>query len=68
MIPDLLAGIDDLVIPRVAQFAAAALRVPARDGLLTDAGLDLPLLLRSAGKHGGDTLVRITTGEELAEH
>ena len=68
MIPDLLAGIDDLVVPRVAQFAAAALKGPAREGLLMDAGLGLPLLLRSAGKHGGDSLERITTGQALAEH
>jgi len=68
MIPDLLGGIEDLVIPRVAQFAAAALRTPARDGLLRDAGLTLPLLLRSAGKHGGETLERVTTGQELADH
>ena len=68
MIPELLAGIDDLVIPEVAQFAATALKSPAREGLLRDAGLGLPLLLRSAGKHGGETLERITTGQKLAEH
>jgi Tfp pilus assembly protein PilF len=68
LIPDLLAGIDDLLIPRVGQFPAAALRSPAREGLLTQAGLGLPLLLRSAGKHGGETLERITTEQELAEH
>ncbi len=68
MIPDLLGGIDDLVIPRVAQLPAAALRSPARQELLTGAGLGLPLLLRSAGKHGGETLERVTTEQELAEH
>jgi tetratricopeptide (TPR) repeat protein len=68
MIPDLLAGIDDLVIPRVAAFPAAALKSPTRASLLTDAGLDPPLLLRSAGKHGGETLERKTTEQELAQH
>jgi hypothetical protein len=68
MIPDLLGGIDDLVIPRVAEFPAAALRSPTRVSLLADGGLDLPLLLRSAGKHGGETLERITTEPELAQY
>jgi hypothetical protein len=56
------------VIPRVAEFPAAALRRPTRESLLTNAGLELPLLLRSAGKHGGETLERITTKQELAQY
>lgn len=68
MIPDLLGGIDDLVIPRVARFPAAALKSATRDAVLTTAGLHLPLLLRSAGKHGGESLEHVTTAQELADH
>ena len=68
MILDLLAGIDDLVIPRAAQFPAVELKSDTRDKLLTDAGPALPLLPRSAGKHGGETLERITTGQGLAQY
>lgn len=66
MIPDLLAGIDDLVIPRVLHLSGADLRGPGRDMLLTKAGIGLPMLLRNAGMHGGESLQRITTQDELA--
>jgi len=65
MIPGLLAGIEDLVIPRVAQFPGAALRKPRRDGSLAAAGITLPLLLRTAGMHGGESVQRLRTEEAL---
>jgi len=59
MIPELLAGIDDVVIPCVAQFPADTLK---------GASFGLPRLVRSAGKHGGESLERITTEEEWAQY
>jgi tetratricopeptide (TPR) repeat protein len=67
MIPDLLAGIDDLVSPSVALLAGADLRGPRRGNLLAQAGIGLPLLLRSAGKHGGETVQRIATEDALTQ-
>jgi tetratricopeptide (TPR) repeat protein len=64
MIPDLLAGIDDLVIPRVLQLSGADLLSGNKNPL---AGIDLPLLLRNAGMHGGESLQRILTEAGLAQ-
>ena len=58
--PVLLAGIDGLVVPRVIR------REVDSDGALFDrAGLHLPVLLRKAGRHGGDSVELIHTEEEL---
>ena len=67
LIPALLAGIDDLVIPRVLQTTGAMLRHPGRKQLLAEAGIDLPLILRNAGLHGGESVQRIATDETLAQ-
>ncbi len=67
MIPALLAGIDDLVIPRVVQCSGAWLRQSSCVTLLADAGIALPLLLRTAGMHGGETMQCICAEEGLAQ-
>jgi tetratricopeptide (TPR) repeat protein len=64
-IATLLAGIEGLVIPTVAQIPAAALKHGAALQVLAARGLALPVLLRSAGKHGGETAQRIDTAEAL---
>jgi tetratricopeptide (TPR) repeat protein len=51
-----LAGIEDLVIPRTVQLSAAKLQDTTPDAVLHGLGLDWPILLRHAGKHGGDTV------------
>jgi Tfp pilus assembly protein PilF len=67
MIPNLLAGIDDLVIPRAVLLTGAELRGSGRGRLLAEAGIRLPLLLRGAGNHGGETVQRITTEAALTQ-
>jgi tetratricopeptide (TPR) repeat protein len=62
MIPDLLAGIDDLVIPRVVRCPGATLRQAGSEKLQADSGISPPFLLRTAGMHGGET-VQLILGE-----
>lgn len=64
-IATLLAGIEGLVIPTVAQIPASALKSGAAQDVLASRGLALPVLLRSAGKHGGETAQRIDTPAAL---
>jgi tetratricopeptide (TPR) repeat protein len=64
-IATLLAGIDGLVIPSVAQIPADTLKHGAAQDVLAARGLALPVLLRSAGKHGGDTAQRIDNADAL---
>jgi tetratricopeptide (TPR) repeat protein len=66
MIPERLAGIDDLVIPKVLRLAGADLRQPGGTERLTGTGIKLPLLLRTAGMHGGESVRRIATEDALA--
>ncbi len=61
----LLAGIEGLVIPAVAQIPAAALKLGAAEDVLAARGLALPVLLRSAGRHGGETAQLIETAAAL---
>jgi tetratricopeptide (TPR) repeat protein len=67
MIPDLLADIDDLVIPRAVRLSGADLRGPAGEKLLAGAGIGLPLLLRDAGMHGGESVQLIVAEDGLAD-
>ncbi|WP_158921254.1 hypothetical protein [Acidisphaera sp. S103] len=67
LIPNLPGGIDGLVIPRVLRTPGAALRHPGRAQLLAEAGIGLPLILRGAGLHGGESVQRIATEETLAQ-
>lgn len=67
MIPELLAGIDDLVVPRVLQLAGADLHGPAAGKKLAEAGIGLPLLLRSAGMHGGESVQLILAEDGLTD-
>ena len=67
LIPGLLAGIDDLVIPPVMQTTGAMLRHSGRKKLLAESGVGLPLILRNAGLHGGESVQRIATEEILAQ-
>ncbi len=55
LLPDLLAGIETIVVPSVRRGAGA---LPS--------GLHLPVLLRRAGSHGGQGVRLITSEEALA--
>ncbi|MDE2072702.1 MAG: tetratricopeptide repeat protein [Alphaproteobacteria bacterium] len=60
--PDLLAGIDDVVVPPV-------LRHEAKDGSLREAvaraGLPYPVIVRPTGRHGGEGMDRIDDPQAL---
>ncbi len=59
----LLAGIPGLVAPRAVQLTGAALQA---DTGLEAHGLQFPVLLRAAGKHGGESVRRIEAAADLA--
>jgi hypothetical protein len=60
--PDLLAGIPSLLVPSVRRVSGEDLkRLAAAPGALS-----FPLLLRPAGDHGGDGLVRVADAGALA--
>jgi len=58
--PNLLAGIEDVVVPPVIRWAGAI-----TPPLLADAGISLPILIRPIGAHGGTGVVKIDTPEAL---
>jgi tetratricopeptide (TPR) repeat protein len=66
LIPGLLAGVDDLIIPRVIRTTGVMLRDPGQPLLLAQAGISLPLIFRRAGLHGGESAQLIATEETLA--
>ena len=59
----LLADVPGLVVPRSVQLTGAALQ---GDTALEARGLQFPVLLRAAGKHGGESVQRIEAAAELA--
>ncbi len=63
MVGDLLAGIPGLVTPRVVQLTGAGLQANA---VHEAHGLQFPVLLRAAGKHGGESVRRIEGAADLA--
>jgi len=65
LLPGLLAGIADTVVPQVARFSRRDLEPDARAAALAAAGLTLPLLLRPIGSHGGKGVLLATTPAEL---
>ncbi len=62
MMPALLAGIDGLLVPHVVRSGANS---EGARSTLNGASLRLPILLRKAGRHGGDSVELIHTEEEL---
>src|SRR3954462_10625801 len=61
-IPDLLAGIPSLLVPKVRRVSAEELKQLARQ----PGDLVFPLLLRPVGDHGGDALLRLDGPAALA--
>jgi hypothetical protein len=64
--PDLLGGLEDVVVPRTVRLDARALRLRGLPGLALDHGLAGPVLVRPIGSHGGQGLVRAADAEALA--
>jgi glutathione synthase/RimK-type ligase-like ATP-grasp enzyme len=60
-LPELLAGIDGVVVPPVLRLERKVLGDPA-----AAAAIGFPLILRPAGAHGGQGVRRIETPAELA--
>ncbi len=56
-----LSGIDNLVVPKVVPIAATDLIGGDALAVLHAHGFTLPVLLREAGTHGGETVSRIDT-------
>ncbi len=65
-LPGLLAGIEGLLIPKVARFDAGAIAVAGLAASVKAAGLSMPILIRPIGSHGGKGLVVVQTADDLA--
>jgi tetratricopeptide (TPR) repeat protein len=59
----LLRGIENIVVPKATRVAALRLR----DFVQMSGDISFPLLLRPAGSHGGEFLVKLEEGAALAE-
>ena len=62
-----MAGLDDVVAPRIERLPRGLLTSPEAPGRLAALGLDFPLLLRSPGFHTGQHFVRVEVADDLAE-
>jgi hypothetical protein len=65
-IPDLLAGLDDVVVPPAIRLAGADLAIDGLAERLAAAALPFPLLIRPIGSHGGKDVVLIDDAGQLA--
>jgi len=65
-LPNLLDGIEGVCTPKVARLMAEDLAFDGLARCVAKAGLELPLLFRPIGSHGGQGLVRADTEAELA--
>jgi tetratricopeptide (TPR) repeat protein len=66
-LPDLLAGIPNLVVPRVVRLRRDEVVAPGLAARLAKHGLECPVLVRPIGTHGGGGLILIETAEQLAK-
>jgi hypothetical protein len=60
MAPALFAGIDGLIVPKVARITAAEFAEHGLANLAEREGLEAPLLLRPLGSHGGQGMALVT--------
>jgi len=61
-----LAGLPDVVVPRIVSLPRSALAARDAPAVLAREGLAFPLLLRSPGFHTGRHFVRVERAEDLA--
>jgi hypothetical protein len=66
-LPGLLAGIDNLLVPKVARFDATQIAHTGLAACVEAAGLSAPMLIRPIGSHGGKGLVVVHSADELAD-
>ncbi|MDB5461514.1 MAG: hypothetical protein JWO72_3255 [Caulobacteraceae bacterium] len=64
--PDLLGGLEDVVVPRTVRLEADALRTVGLAQLARRNGFADGVLVRPIGSHGGQGLLRAADAEELA--
>ena len=64
-VPSRLAGVPDVVTPKIAELAREVLAGPDAASRLAAAGLGFPLLLRSPGFHTGRHFVRVMRAQDL---
>ncbi len=60
-----LGGLEDVVAPRVELFSKSALCGSGAQSLLSEAGLEFPLLLRAPGFHTGQHFERVECADDL---
>lgn len=66
-LPELLAGIPNVVVPRIVRFRRDELVKADLPALLAQAGLACPVLMRPVALHGGGGMVLLETQEQLAD-
>ena len=64
-LPALLRGIEELVVPRAARLDPSVAEGCDLEAWTAALGLDLPLLVRPIGSHGGRGLMLVRTAAEL---
>lgn len=67
LLAGLLGGIEDVVAPRSVRISAAAMQARGLATLIVEAGFAAPLLVRPAGRHGGQGLIKVEAAEALSE-
>ncbi len=65
--PELLGGLDHVVVPAAARLDGAAVGGGGLRRAIEDAGLALPVLVRPVGSHGGRGLARAESWGDVAE-
>lgn len=66
LLPDLLQNIPDIVVPAVRRILSAGRSRDELAAAILHAGMELPVLLRRAGSHGGEGVTFVETREHLA--
>ncbi len=65
-LPDLLAGLPGVLVPRVLRVERAVTASPALPSRLAAAGIDFPVLVQPIVGHGGEAMRLVHSQEEMA--
>lgn len=66
-LPDLLAGLDGVTVPKVARLAASGGSAPDLANWVETTGLAYPVLVRPIGSHGGEGLRLARSADDVAD-
>ena len=66
-LPELLAGIPDLVVPRVVRLTRDELHAPGLAARLFERGITCPALVRPIVGHGGQGMTLVQTADQLEQ-